>query len=227
MHGKPYGRILAMIAAVLAATATLADDAAGVIAKVPRFNESVTLDGRLDEAVWSKAPSFEIGEEVADGKATGKRPGPGHRTFVRLWRDGDALYLGFRCENPDLPMFLNAYPKRRDGPVWDDECVEIFVRSECAPRNRQFTFNPLGSVYDGTWGAAVSAEWNGDWQVATSVVRGAWYAETRIPFSTLGGADAILINCCRLGCDANGQRRPSAWKAPGWFAPLIRIRFEE
>lgn len=225
MKMKPHVWIMATIAWALALTASAADDTTSV--KVPRLSGSIVLDGRLDEAVWSKAPSFEISEELADGKATGRRLGPGHQTFVRLWRDGDALYLGFRCENPDLPMFLNAYPKRRDGAVWDDENVEIFVRSEDEPLNRQFTFNLLGSVYDGTWGAAVSAEWNGDWQVATTVVRGAWYAEMRIPFSTLSAADAILINCCRSSFDACGQRRSSAWKAPGWFAPLIRIKLKE
>lgn len=224
MKAKACSRLVATIC--LISVAITADESVNDI-DVPKLKGNVEIDGRLDEEPWSKAAVFQIDEEVAGGKATGKRFGPGYQTNLKIWRDDDALYLGFRCENPDVPMFLNAYSRLRDEAVFSDECIEIFVRVDGACPTRQFVFNAFGDLYDGTWDGGVSKDWNGDWQVATSVVRGAWYAEVRIPFSTLGNNDSILINCARSSYGGNGERRSSTWKAPGWFAPKMRIKLRE
>jgi hypothetical protein len=189
---------------------------------VPQSNETIELDGRLSEAVWSRAALFPV-NETARGAIQ-----PGCGTSVRLWRSADALYLGFRCENPYLPLFLKAENRPRDGSAYSDEDIEIFIRTPAGEEpTRQLIVNALGSVYDGTFSSGPRADWNGAWTCVTSVVRGAWYAEVRIPFSDLGGSPKeILINCARAGYGKDGLTWNAVWKAPGYFKPSIRIPLE-
>ncbi len=187
---------------------------------VPKLDAVIKLDGHLGEDVWAKAVVFPV-NEAHIGAAL-----PGCETTVRIWRSADTLYLGFRCENPSLPVDLHAERRARDqGSVCSDENIEIFIRTPVGDEpTRQCVFNALGSVYDGTFSAGPRSEWDGDWICATTVVRGAWYAEVAIPFSDLGGTPPyILINCCRAGYGARGAKWNTAWKAPGYFKPVFRI----
>ena len=189
---------------------------------VPKSDDAIELDGRMTEAVWSKAALFPMGD------ATSGTVQPGCGTSIRLWRSVDALYLGFRCENPYLPLFLKAGRSARDSGACSDENIEIFIRTPAGKEpTRQFVVNALGSIYDGTFSSGYQADWNGAWTCATSVARGAWYAEVRIPFSDLGGnPKEILINAGRAGYGKNDAKWNAVWKAPGYFKPLLRIVLE-
>ncbi len=85
----------------------------------------------------------------------------------------------------------------------------------------------MGSQYDGDFDAGPSSIWDGEWEVAARVVRGAWYAEVRIPYTDLGNPDRIRMNIGRVGYGKDGESWLTAWKAPGWFKPLFEIDLTE
>jgi len=214
---RSYG-MLAALGACMSLACGAADDIQTIA--VPKLDVAVELDGQMREDAWSKAASFPVNEAVI-GKVQ-----PGCETTVKVWRSADALYLGFRCENPYLPLFLKAGKRSRDdGSVCSDECIEIFIRTPAgAEPTRQLVVNALGSIYDGTFSSGFQSDWNGTWTCATSVARGAWYAEVKIPFADLGGKpESILINCARAGYGKNGVNWNSVWKAPGYHKPLLKI----
>ena len=186
---------------------------------VPKLEGDIELDGHMRDAAWSKAASFAV-NEAAIGKVQA-----GCETTGKIWRSADALYLGFRCENPYLPQVLKAEVRPRDGAAYGDECLEIFIKTPLGKEpTRQIVLNALGSVYDGMFSAGPQADWNGVWTCATSVARGAWYAEVKIPFADLGGQpESIMINCCRAGYGRGADKWNSAWKAPGYFKPVVKI----
>lgn len=200
-----------------------ADSADAEVLDIPRVDGSVTIDGRLDESVWKQAAEFTMNEPV--GADTLPR---GWASSVRIGRDAAALFFGFRIENPDIPRFVNARPRGRDASVYSDECIEIFVNTGAGrPTTRQFIVSAYGSQYDGEYDLgrhATSTDWNGTWEAATLFVRGAWYAELRIPYTDLGNVESILINCSRASYNQKGEKVLSAWRAPGWFQPSFKIR---
>ena len=213
---RSYG-MLAALGVCMSWACGAADDIQTVA--VPKLDVAVELDGQMREDAWSKAASFPVNEAVR-GQVQ-----PGCEATVKIWRSADALHLGFRCENPYLPLFLKAENRSRDSTAYSDECIEIFMRTPAgAEPTRQFVFNALGSIYDGTFSSGNRADWNGAWTCATSVVRGAWYAEVKIPFADLGGdPKEVLINIARAGYGKDGANWNSVWKAPGYHKPLLKI----
>lgn len=189
---------------------------------IPLVDGPVRLDGRLDEPAWKQAAEFPMNEPVGADALP-----PGWASSVRIGRDAEALYLGFRIENPDIPRFVNAHERGRDEPVYADECLEIFIDTGAGrPATRQLIVSARGSRYDGEYDLGRQtprSDWDGDWEAATRLVRGAWYAEIRIPFTDFGDVASVRINCGRAGYTQTGEKVFSAWRAPGWFQPFFRI----
>jgi len=186
---------------------------------VPKFDFDIKIDGKMSADVWIKVPVYQINEPEK-----GNIPA-GCGTSLRLWKSGKALYLGFRCESPYSP-FLKTEERYRDGAVYSDECIEIFVNTGMDPPLRQIVFNPSGSVYDGY--AIGEKKWDGDFRCVTSVSRGVWTAELAIPFSDFANAKSITINCHRIGClKDNDERWVAAWKAPALFSPYFKINLRD
>lgn len=206
---------------ILAATARRgwADGAESPLLQVPLAAAPLVLDGVLDEPAWSRSATFPMNDPVRAPLP------PGWEAEIRLLRDAGNLYLGFRIANPYVPMFVKSHERVHDDTVYSDECIEIFIDTgQGDPATRQLIVNAHGSRYDGYWWAGGnSSDWDGDWQAATRIVRGAWYAELRVPFSDFAPATSIKINAARVSYTREGQTRTSAWQAPGWFAPHFRI----
>jgi hypothetical protein len=73
-----------------------------------------------------------------------------------------------------------------DGPVFNDDSVELFISTQSTDAGAaayfHFALNVLGTKYERKSGGA----WNGKWECATGREPGAWTAEAAIPFSILG-----------------------------------------
>jgi hypothetical protein len=84
--------------------------------------ETIALDGRLDEPVWSRA--------VPGGDFTQVDPDNGRpateKTEVRIAFDADTVYLGITCYDSD-PGAILAYQRRRDEGLWSDDRVQIMI----------------------------------------------------------------------------------------------------
>lgn len=147
-----------------------------------RTPEAPTLDGRLDDAVWSLAP-------LASG-FTQARPDPGapasERTDVRVLYDGHALYVGVRLYD-SRPDSIIAPLARRDENVYSDR-FELALDTYLDRRTAYvFSVNARGVKRDVRLSndSQADASWDAVWDVATRVEADGWKAEFRVPLSQL------------------------------------------
>ena len=111
---------------------------------IPRFDETVVIDGRLDEAVWTRATRLTGFSEYrpVDGQRASER------TDVLVWYSPGALYFGIIAHDSS-PGSVRATVADRDNLDRDDT-VRIFLDT-FNDRRRAFIFgvNPLGVQEDG------------------------------------------------------------------------------
>ena len=148
-----------------------------------KIAEKITLDGRLDEAIWTQAP-------VA-GDFLQKQPDNGapatERTEARFAYDDDNLYIGVTCfdSQPDKVLIRDL---REDFNFGTTDLVQVFIDSIHDGRTG-FTFvvNPAGARRDsqisGIGGS--NQDWDGVWDAKVNRGRDAWTIEFSIPFKTL------------------------------------------
>jgi len=167
-----------------------------------------TLDGRLDEALWTQGAVLTdfVQREPSEGRPVSQR------TEVRLAYDAEALYVGawMYDENPSSIVLGQTL---RDASLNDADAF-LLILDTYHDRQNGFVFGttPAGIEYDGQVanegqgggggggrqqagsGQGFNLNWDGSWEVATSRDDGGWYAEMRIPFSTLrygGGGEQL------------------------------------
>jgi hypothetical protein len=142
------------------------------------------IDGILDEECWRKAEAA-TGFSLLDhrGKAT-------QQTRCMVAYDRKNLYIAFVCLESDLEG-IQTHCHVRDGPIWWDDCVEIFLDVHHTHSSYfHLITNVDGTRFDevGTVGRPHPnpASWNAAWKVATAVIPGGWSVEIALPFVTLG-----------------------------------------
>ncbi|MCX6551985.1 MAG: DUF5916 domain-containing protein, partial [Acidobacteria bacterium] len=111
---------------------------------VPRIEEQVTIDGRLDEPAWSKATRLGGFSEYqpVDSQAASER------TEVLIWYSPKALHLGIIAYD-SVPGSVRATSADRDN-IGNEDWVRIYLDT-FNDRRRAFIFgvNPLGVQEDG------------------------------------------------------------------------------
>ena len=165
-----------------------------------------TVDGVLDDAAWRQAAPMGdfIQREPQDGQPATER------TEVRVVFDDEALYVGVWAFDRD-PAGIILGERIRDYEVAEaDNVVLIFDTYKDEQNGFVFGTTPSGIEYDGQVanegqgagrffgggfnpsrrfqsgsGAGFNKNWDGSWTVASSMDAEGWYAEFRIPFSTL------------------------------------------
>src|SRR5207249_4937907 len=147
------------------------------------ISSPVRLDGHLDEPIWAVADSIvDFRQREPDAGAPASE-----RTVVKIARDASALYVGVRADDRDRSQ-IRATQLRRDSDLESDDNVALLIDALHDLRSAfVFQTNPRGAM----WDAQVigtndpDANWNGIWEVATSMDDSGWTAEYRIPFRTL------------------------------------------
>jgi hypothetical protein len=112
---------------------------------IPRVDTTVTVDGRLDEAVWSRAArltGFSQYQPV-DGRPA-EEP-----TEVLVWYAPDAIYFGIKASEIHGDVVRATHANRDD--IGSEDQVQILLDTDNG-RNLAFLFgvNPLGVQQDGT-----------------------------------------------------------------------------
>ncbi len=116
---------------------------------IHRTPEPITIDGRLDEAVWSRL------ESVGPFRLTSGEGEPSLPTELKLCWDDTSLYLAFVCVDTDI---WGTY-RNHDDPVWEEEVAEAFLCSGGdVTRYFEFNFSPHNVVFD----AKIQIPENGD-----------------------------------------------------------------
>lgn len=143
--------------------------------------ERPVIEGILDEACWLDA---DIATDFALLEGRGRAT---QQTESMAAYDAENLYIAFRCGESDSSG-IRVERTRRDGRVWLDDCVEVFldplhdhgtyfhlITNSIATR-----FDEIGPRYPRP------TSWDGDWRVATHVSSTGWAVEIAIPFHSLG-----------------------------------------
>jgi hypothetical protein len=154
------------------------------IARAVRVTEPIVVDGRLDEPAWKTAePATHF---------TQWEPKPGmpatDDTEVRFLYDDNNLYIGARCFDSQ-PGNLTINELRKDFDPGQEDGLGIALDT-LHDQQTGFLFqtNPAGARRDvqiAADGEQVNPDWDGVWDVKTSLDDKGWIAEIIIPFKTL------------------------------------------
>ena len=109
---------------------------------IHRAGSKITVDGRLDEEAWKNSKSagnFLFGLQ-------NEKTGQEEQTVFKILWDDQYLYLSYVCEDRSL---LSKH-KDRDGQVYLDDSVEIYITPNIKDPNRHFGFysNIHAALYD-------------------------------------------------------------------------------
>ncbi len=155
-----------------------------VLGQCPAAAAPPVIDGKLDDDVWQSTPVFSK-FFTADASRPAK-----FATQVRSSHDRENLYLSFRCHEPNLAgLVINVTD--RDGSVWFDDSVEIFLDTNLDRKTYfQLVFNPAAVAYDAIGASSYDAigasrAWNGLFTAKTGREAEAWTLEVAVPWATL------------------------------------------
>lgn len=101
-----------------------------------RVTEPLTIDGKLDEPSWQRAPRSPRFVDLITGKPTI------HDTRAAVLWDDANLYVGFWVEEP----FVEATFTERDAPLYNENDVELFIAGRDA--YYELELSPLGTIYE-------------------------------------------------------------------------------
>jgi len=115
-----------------------------------------------------------------------------HQTEVRLLHDRDNLYISYKCYEPDLAK-LKVDATERDGNVFGDDCVELFLdpintqQSRAEKKYFHIIINSRGVVDDraGGYVRGDKTSWSPDYPVGSGKGDGYWSLELALPFKAL------------------------------------------
>ena len=141
----------------------------------------------------------------------------------------DALYVGLIAYD-NAPDQILATDSRRDSSLDNTDSFQLIIDGLRDGQNGFiFGTNPAGIQYDGqviregsggamgSGGGGFNLNWDGSWEVVTSITEIGWSAEIRIPFSTLRyGSDDIQT------WGINFQRNIGRNNETAFWAPLSR-----
>lgn len=162
--------------------------AAAEDAFLPRQDAAATIDGKLDEPAWQKAAVVESFFQINSGRRPAVQP-----TRVKFWSNGKSLFIGFVCQEKNADR-MKATQTKRDGQVWNDDCVEVFLSPKInAEPYYQFLVNAIGTQCDlKVTGSGFNKipSWDGDWKAAATRTADGYTVEIELPFRMFGRPEA-------------------------------------
>ena len=99
----------------------------------------ISIDGKLDEPSWQRAPPSAAFVDIVTGEAAW------FDTRVRMLWDDQYLYFGFSVEETDVWGTLTE----RDSRIYEENDVEVFIAGEDA--YYELELNALNTVYEVFW----------------------------------------------------------------------------
>ena len=204
-----------------------------------RADKPITLDGVLDEPVWTRAPSSGAFTNTMSGAKLD------WKTDVKVAWDDKQLYFGFSCEDDDVWSDF----KKRDEKLWTQEAVEIFIDADGDGKDYvELQVSPAGVIFDSYLAQyrKNQNDWNSKMKVAVKVdgtanKRGdkdrGWVVEAAIPWADVKGRGtgalklppeagaAFKVNFFRMDLPRGKPQRAAAWSPPmvGDFHKLDRF----
>ncbi len=147
----------------------------GPEARIPVVStDGLVIDGRLDDVFWQEVPEFELRELIAGGAPNATT------TFRMAWGDNDSLYIGIRCDEPDMAGLMDTASYDGDVNVWLGDFVEILLETP-VHQYYQITISPSGWLLDSDRAHGLNSLWSSGAIVATDQGEGYWSIEIQLP----------------------------------------------
>ena len=144
-------------------------------------DQGPVIDGTLQDPLWQKCAPLAL------GKCTAQETWP-LTTTARVLLDATNLYVAFECRDPDTDA-LQAAVTERDGNVWDDDCVEVFVTGDPRTGYYHLAVNPKGVLMDSRFGreGREDRSYDSGATVKASIQKGVgWTVTLSVPLKSLG-----------------------------------------
>lgn len=154
------------------------------IVEAGRATTPIVIDGKLTEGAWD---SVEPATDFIQVQPQHGQPAT-QQTEIRVLYDEANLYVGAICYDAE-PDNIRISSLERDFSSQNTDLLG-FILDTLNNDQSGFTFwvNPAGAQRDTQVdldGERTNAEWDGVWDVATSIDERGWVAEIVIPFKTL------------------------------------------
>jgi hypothetical protein len=174
--------------------------------------ESIALDGRLDEPVWSRAVP---GTDFIQVDPDNGRPAT-EKTEVRILFSANALYIGVTCYDSE-PARIMSYQRRRDEGLPADDKIQLMIDTFLDGRTGYFfELNPQGAMTDALQSPTdTNRAWDGIWDARVRQSEIGWVLEMELPFQTLNfnpNSDTWGINFQRTVQRKNEVSIWSGWR---------------
>jgi len=148
--------------------------------ELPRIEEKIAVDGRLDEAAWRQALELALPFETEPGENIPALV----KTTVLVFYDRDNIYFGLECLDPDPAAIRARYAERDQFDA--DDLININLDTFNDERRNYFLgCNALGVQRDGIETVGGDGSWDAIWDSAGRIHERGFTIEVAIPFSSL------------------------------------------
>ncbi|MEX0821395.1 MAG: DUF5916 domain-containing protein, partial [Rhodothermales bacterium] len=155
---------------------------------VPRLTGPIELDGRIDDPAWDGVEAVPLTMMMPTFRGT-----PSVESDVRIAYDDDYLYLAGRLFDDPDSILATSY--KRDLMQPNSDYFGIFIDSfndnengfgfYTTPTGLRLDFSISNDAQAGGGQEPANASWDTFWDVEVTRDDRGWYAEIRIPFSSL------------------------------------------
>ncbi len=147
-----------------------------------RGDSAPVVDGNLEKATWQSIVPLEpfvlIGNPETPAKA---------QTIAHAAYDARAIYVAFRCEEPNPDQLESGKLAPNDMAILKGEVVEVFINvTRSDSLFFHFAINPGGSYWAAHYVKDQPELLMQPWEHAARLEPHGWTAEVAIPWSTLG-----------------------------------------
>jgi len=166
--------MMAVLLAVVCTCAQAAEFYTPPVVSVALLDKAPEIDGIVGGQEWGQAAV--LSEFVAlGGESRVQLP-----TTVYVGYTEQALYVGAKLFDPQ-PQQLRREVTQRDGEVWRDDCLELFV--DTAGKRQDYAHlavNALGTKYD-SYDRVVLEDFQ--WEAVATIHDDGWSVEISLPFA--------------------------------------------
>lgn len=153
---------------------------------INKITDNIEIDGVIDESIWSTIEPLPITQKVPNAGAQ-----PSEKTEIRIAYDKNYIYLSGKLFDSD-PSKMNTNSKKRDDFTENTEWCGFLIDTYDDRENAlAFFITPNGSRLDMALSNdmvgpnAFNISWNTFWDASAKITEDGWFAEIRIPFSSL------------------------------------------
>ncbi|HHV61304.1 MAG TPA: family 10 glycosylhydrolase [Firmicutes bacterium] len=190
--------------------------------RATRVDTPPVIDGLVDDEVW-QAAEWQTDFKLITGEGDARE-----QTWVAVCYDDSNLYIAFRMAD-DRPDLIGASITSRDGPVFYDDSVEVFLdTAHTHSFYYHFAVNLFGTQYDSY--SRIGPSWNGTWRAGAATTGSGWSAEMAIPLAEVAKSPPVAgtiwgVNfnrtMLRLQEFSGWAFTPGTFHAPSFFGDIM------